>query len=81
VKDHVILAAEQENFALGRAELLSEVFRELNGRKTPTNDYYSDWLHSVSPVAPAQWKLRVLLRAMLLRRRKPESALRLPISV
>jgi hypothetical protein len=65
VKDHVILAAEQENFALGGAELLSEVFRELNGRKTPTNDYYSDWLHSLSPVAPVQWKLRVPLRAIV----------------
>jgi hypothetical protein len=54
VKDHVILAAEQQDFALGWTQFFSEVFRELNGRKTSTNGYNSDWLHSVSPVAPAQ---------------------------
>jgi hypothetical protein len=48
----VILAAEQQDFALGWAQFFSEVFRELNGRKTSTNDYNSDWLHSISPVAP-----------------------------
>jgi hypothetical protein len=75
VKDHVILAAEQKNFALRRTQFAPEVFRELNGRKTSTNDYNSDWLHSVSPVAPAQYKLRVLLFAAcsVAEERKPHS--------
>jgi hypothetical protein len=51
MKDHVVFAAEEENFTLGRAQLCAKSFCELNGSKSSADDYHSDWLHFFAPKA------------------------------
>jgi hypothetical protein len=51
MKDHVVLAVEEENFTVGRAQLAAKSFCELNGRKPSADDDHSYWLHFFAPSA------------------------------
>jgi hypothetical protein len=42
MKDHVVLAIEEENFTLGWAQLAAKSFCELNGGKSSADDDHSD---------------------------------------
>lgn len=50
MKDHVVLAVEEENFTVRRAQLAAKSFRELHGRKPSTDDDHSDWFHFFAPI-------------------------------
>jgi len=51
MKDHVVLAVEEKNLALGTADFASECLCELYSGKASTDNDYSDWLHFFAPVA------------------------------
>jgi hypothetical protein len=51
MKDHVILAIEEENLRVGSAELAAKSFCELYGGKSPADDDDSNWLHFFAPMA------------------------------
>src|SRR4029077_18753745 len=61
MKHHVVLAVEQEDLALGSAQLAAKSFRELYSGKSATDNDHSDWLHFcsygrvryISPLPPA----------------------------
>jgi len=42
MKDHVVLAIEEENFTVGWAQLAAKSFCELNGGKSSADDDHSD---------------------------------------
>jgi hypothetical protein len=50
MKDHMVLAVEEENLALGSAQFMAESFCELNGGKPSADDNDSSWLHLDAPV-------------------------------
>ena len=50
MKDHVVLAIEEENMALGSAHFVAKSFCELNGGKAATDDDHSSWVHLDAPV-------------------------------
>jgi hypothetical protein len=45
VKDHVVFAAEDHNFAFGRPEFLTKSLRTLNRSESSANNDYSYWSH------------------------------------
>src|SRR5271170_1961727 len=51
MENHMVFAVEEENFAVGGAELCPENFCEFYGRKSSTDDDDSCWLHFFSPRA------------------------------
>lgn len=56
MKDHMVLAVEEKNLALGTADFASEGLCELYGGKASADNDYSDWLHFLAPIA---WLTRV----------------------
>ena len=55
MKDHVVLAVEEENLGLGATDLAAKSPCELYCGKAPSNNDYSDWLHFLAPVVRAPW--------------------------
>jgi hypothetical protein len=51
VENHVILAVEEENFAVGWAQLAAKSFCECYRCKSSPNDNHLDWLHLVAPMS------------------------------
>jgi hypothetical protein len=51
MKDHMVLAVEEKNLALGTADLAAKSLCELYGGKASTDNDYSDWLHFLAPIA------------------------------
>jgi hypothetical protein len=51
MKDHMVLAVEEENFALGTADLTAKGLCELYCGKASADNDYSDWLHFLAPIA------------------------------
>jgi hypothetical protein len=51
MKDHVVLTVEEENFAVGWAQLGAKRFCELYGCKSSADDNHSDWLHCAAPMS------------------------------
>jgi hypothetical protein len=50
MKYHVVLTAEQKDFALGRGQFAAQSFCKLHRRKSSTDDDDSDWFHFFTPV-------------------------------
>jgi hypothetical protein len=51
MKNHVVLAVEEKNFTVGRAQHGAKGFCELYGRKSSPDDDNSDWLHFGAPMS------------------------------
>lgn len=51
MKNHVVLAVEEENFTVRRAQLAAKSFCKFYGGKPSTDDDYSDWFHFFAPIA------------------------------
>jgi hypothetical protein len=49
VKNHVVLAIEEENLALGTPEVAANSFSELYRGKSSSDNNYPDWLHWGTP--------------------------------
>jgi hypothetical protein len=50
MKDHVILAVEEENFTVRWAQFATKSFCEFHGRKPSSDDDHSDWFHFFAPI-------------------------------
>jgi hypothetical protein len=49
VKNHVVLAIEEENLTLGTLEVAAKSFSELYRGKSSSDNNYPDWLHWGTP--------------------------------